>query len=43
MLVPVRGHDARPVAEVIAALRELRRGSRLGGVSLRVLRDEGRR
>ena len=43
MLVPVRGHDARPVTEVIAAMRELRRGSRLGGLSLRAIRDEGRR
>ena len=43
MLVPALGRDARPVGEVIAALRALRRGNRLGGLSLRALRQKGRR
>jgi hypothetical protein len=43
MLVPADRRDARPVREVIAALRQLRRGCRLKGLSLRALRDKGRR
>jgi len=43
MLVPADPGIARPVIEVIAALRKLRRGCRLGGLSLRALRDKGRR
>lgn len=34
---------ARPAAEVIAELKELRRGKTLGDVTLRELIDEGRR
>jgi prevent-host-death family protein len=41
-LVPAHGSDRRPV-EVIAALREARRGVTLGGLSLTELIGEGRR
>ncbi len=42
-LVPVPGRRKRSVAEVIAAIRESRKGNRLDGLTVRELIDEGRR
>ena len=41
-LVPVGGHR-RSVRETIEAIRELRKGNRLDGLTLRELIEEGRR
>jgi hypothetical protein len=43
---PVPHHeqfDPEKVDEAIAKLKELRRGTRLGGLSWKMLRDEGRK
>ena len=40
---PVAERVRRPLTEVIADLREFRRGWRLGGISLREMIEEGRR
>ena len=42
-LVPPAGRPALTTRDAIAALRELRRGKTLGGISIRELIDEGRR
>ena len=42
-LVPARAHDRERVAEAIRRIKELSVGSRLDGLSIRELRDEGRR
>jgi prevent-host-death family protein len=42
-LVPARTHDRERVAEAIRRIKELSVGSRLDGLSIRELRDEGRR
>ena len=42
-LVPAAVHDRERVARAIAKLKELRRGTTLGGLSWKELRDEGRR
>jgi prevent-host-death family protein len=43
MLVPPQREPSREVSEVIAELKELRRGNTLGGISIRELIEEGRR
>ncbi len=43
MLVPVGAATTQSPRELIGKLRELRKGSRLGGMSLRALIEEGRR
>jgi prevent-host-death family protein len=43
VLVPPSAVDARDVEAVMRRIRELRRGNRLGGLSIRELIDEGRR
>jgi prevent-host-death family protein len=42
-LVPAAVHDRERVARAIARLKELRQGTTLGGLTIRELRDEGRR
>ena len=42
-LVPVPGRRKRAVAEVIAAIRQSRKGNRLDGLTVRELIDDGRR
>ena len=42
-LVPMVDEGKRDVAEVIAAIKELRKGVTLGGISIRELIEEGRR
>jgi prevent-host-death family protein len=42
-LVPVEGAQRRSVKEIIAELREFRRGNRLDGITIRELIEEGRR
>lgn len=42
VLVPPGVRDARDVDVIVARLRELRRGNRLNGLSIRELIDEGR-
>lgn len=42
VLVPPTLADARDVDAIVARLRELRRGNRLNGLSIRELIDEGR-
>lgn len=42
-LVPVAGSGKRSVAEVIADIRESRKGNRLDGLTTRELIEEGRR
>jgi prevent-host-death family protein len=42
-LVPARAHDRERVAGAIRRIKELSIGSRLDGLSIRELRDEGRR
>jgi prevent-host-death family protein len=42
-LVPAAVHDRERVARAIAKLKELRKGNRLDGLTIRELRDEGRR
>jgi len=41
-LVPMAGEGKRDVAEVIAAIKELRKGVTLGGLSIREMIEEGR-
>ncbi|MEK7407453.1 MAG: type II toxin-antitoxin system prevent-host-death family antitoxin [Acidobacteriota bacterium] len=43
MLVPVAAAPAQSPRELIGKLRELRKGNRLGGISIRALIEEGRR
>ena len=43
VMQPVAERVRRPLTEVIADLREFRRGWRLGGISLREMIEEGRR
>ena len=43
MLVPLDGGSKRPVAEVLAELTSLSKGQRLRGMSLRAMRETGRR
>lgn len=43
LLVPVPASRRQETGAVIAALRDLRRGITLGGISLRELIEEGRR
>ncbi len=43
MLVPAPEARQKNIREVIAALREFRRGKTLGGITIRELIDEGRR
>jgi prevent-host-death family protein len=43
MLVPPLAEQPRDVNEVLAQLKELRRGNKLGGVTIRDLIEEGRR
>jgi len=43
VLVPARPESARKVEDVIAQLRECRKGVRLRGLSLRRMIEEGRR
>ncbi len=42
-LVPVGSRSRRDVREAIEAIRELRKGNRLGGLKIRDLIEEGRR
>ena len=42
-LVPVQHEPRMTVPEIAAAFKELRRGNRLNGITLRELIDEGRR
>ena len=42
-LVPAPEADRRSTSEVIAAIRQFRRGKSLGGAGVRELIDEGRR
>jgi len=42
-LVPVGGRSRGDVREAIEAIRELRKGNRLGGLKIRDLIEEGRR
>jgi len=42
-LVPFDAAGARSIAEVIAEMREFRKGKTLGGISIRDLIEEGRR
>jgi antitoxin (DNA-binding transcriptional repressor) of toxin-antitoxin stability system len=42
-LVPAAVHDRERAARAIAKLKELRKGTTLGGLSWKELRDEGRR
>lgn len=42
-LVPATGVDVQVVDETIAQLKEFAKGQSLGGLSLRELREEGRR
>ena len=41
-LVPAAGIDREKVAKAIAEIKELAKGNRLDGLSVRELRDEGR-
>jgi prevent-host-death family protein len=41
--VPATGLDAQVVGETIAQLRDFAKGQSLGGLSIRELREEGRR
>lgn len=43
VLKPVAGRDQRALADVVADLREFRRGRDLGGLSVREMTEEGRR
>jgi prevent-host-death family protein len=43
MLVPPAIEQPRDVKEILAQLKELRRGNKLGGISIRELIEEGRR
>jgi prevent-host-death family protein len=43
MLVPPLREPSRDVREVIQEMKSLRRGNKLGGISIRELIDEGRR
>jgi len=42
-LVPVQPFDDTRIAEAIAGIRRLSKGQTLGGLSIRDMRDEGRR
>jgi prevent-host-death family protein len=42
-LVPATGIDAKVVDETIAQLKDFAKGQTLGGLSVRELREEGRR
>jgi prevent-host-death family protein len=41
-LVPAARHDRERAAEAVRRLRDLARGSRLDGLTIRELRDDGR-
>ena len=41
-LVSAKMHDRERAADAVRQLKELRRGTTLGGISWRALRDEGR-
>lgn len=43
MLVPAPEARRKNIRDVIAAMRELRRGNTLGGITIRELIEEGRR
>jgi prevent-host-death family protein len=42
-LVPAATHDRERVAAAVRKIKELAKGNRLDGLSIRELRDEGRR